>query len=124
MKRATFQYEKRHEAVASREHYSRRLAFHLFLALGIVGVALLVGIAGYMEFEGLSLLDAFLNASMILSGMGPVKQLEHSPAKVFAGIYAIVCGLLFFAVAGLVLAPVFHRMLHAFHADEDGDGNR
>jgi hypothetical protein len=121
MKHRILEFETRHDRVASSVHFSRRLVFHLSLATAIVAAALGAGIAGYMELEGMSFLDAFLNSAMILSGMGPVDQLEHPGAKAFAGIYAIVCGLLFFAIAGLVLAPVFHRMLHVFHADESDD---
>jgi hypothetical protein len=63
--------------------------------------------------------DAFLNSAMILSGMGPVGELTSDSAKIFAGSYAIFCGLLIFAVAGLILAPVFHRVLHRFHVEDN-----
>ena len=82
-----------------------------------VVLALAVGMAGYMAFEGMGLIDAFANAAMILSGMGPLTPLNSDGGKIFAGLYAIASGLLFFGIAGLVLAPVFHRLLHRFHVD-------
>jgi hypothetical protein len=83
----------------------------------IVG-ALIVGMAGYVYFGEMSLAAAFANAAMILSGMGPLDKLAGTGGLIFEGIYALVCGLLFFAVAGLMLAPLFHRMLHRFHIED------
>jgi hypothetical protein len=74
--------------------------------------------AGDLGFEGMGLVDAFANAAMILSGMGPLTPLQTDGGKIFAGLYAIASGLLIFGVAGLVLAPVFHRLLHRFHVDD------
>lgn len=74
--------------------------------------------SGYMGFEGMGALDAFANAAMILSGMGPLAPLATPGGKIFAGIYAIFSGLLLFGIAGLMLAPVFHRLLHHFHVDD------
>jgi hypothetical protein len=88
------------------------------VALGLIAASLAVGISGYMEFEGMSLVDAFLNAAMILSGMGPAGPLVTAGGKIFAGIYAIFSGLLIFGIAGLILAPIFHRILHSFHVTE------
>ena len=88
-------------------------------AAAIVAIALVIGMAGYMGFEGMGVVDAFVNAAMILSGMGPMGELKYDSAKVFAGIYALVSGLLIFAVAGVALAPVFHRMMHRFHLQDD-----
>jgi hypothetical protein len=115
-------FEKRHEKLISRRDFSRRLAYNGLIALIVIAAALAIGMTGYMALGKLGVVDAFLNAAMILSGMGPVATLEgHDAAKIFAGFYAIFCGLLIFAVAGIVLAPVFHRLLHSFHvADDDG----
>jgi hypothetical protein len=77
---------------------------------------------GYGALEGMSAVDAFVNAAMILSGMGPVQPLTTAAGKVFAGVYALASGLVVVAATSLVLAPVFHRLLHAFHADQR-DGN-
>ncbi len=76
-----------------------------------------IGMVGYRGFEGLGWLDAFLNASMILGGMGPVDTVKSNGGKFFAGMYALYSGLVFLVVAGLLLAPVVHRILHRFHAE-------
>lgn len=101
--------------------FRRRLAWNGLIALVNVALALAAGMAGYMVLDGRSAIDAFLSAAMILSGMGPVGEIPdaHVGAKLFAGIYAIISGLLIFAVAGIVLAPVFHRLLHTFHVPDD-----
>jgi sterol desaturase/sphingolipid hydroxylase (fatty acid hydroxylase superfamily) len=114
-------YETRREPVASPKRFARRLLRNGLWALAVVTAAQAIGMAGYMGFEGMSFEDAFVNAAMILSGMGPMKTDLNSATKYFSGFYAIACGLLLFAVAGLLLAPVFHRLLHHFHME--GGGN-
>jgi sterol desaturase/sphingolipid hydroxylase (fatty acid hydroxylase superfamily) len=116
-------FEKRHQPVASPQVFSQRLLFNGLLALGTIIVALAIGMAGYMGLEGMGFIDAFVNSAMILSGMGPMGELLFDGTKIFAGLYAIVCGLLLFAVAGLMLVPVFHRILHDFHVDDDDKKN-
>lgn len=116
-----FHFERRHEPLASPQHFSSRLLRNGIWAAGIVVVSLAIGMAGYMYFENMGFADAFVNAAMILSGMGPMKIELSTGGKYFAGLYAIFCGLLLFAVAGLALAPVYHRLLHRFHV-EGGDG--
>ena len=115
--------EKRHQPIASPQVFSQRLLFNGLLALGTIIVALAIGMTGYMGLEGMGFIDAFVNSAMILSGMGPMGELQHDSTKIFAGFYAIVCGLLIFAVAGLLLVPVFHRILHDFHVDDDDKKN-
>jgi hypothetical protein len=81
-------------------------------------IALLIGILGYHYIAGFDWIDALLNASMILTGMGPVGPLTTTAAKIFASAYALFSGLVFISVIGVVLAPVMHRVLHRFHIDE------
>lgn len=81
--------------------------------------SLLLGMAGYAYFEGLAWRDAFLNAAMLLGGMGPVED-PHTPGgKVFAGLYALYAGLAFLITAGVLFAPVVHRLMHKFHWGQD-----
>jgi len=116
--RHLFQFEHRRQPLASSARFSSRLLRNSLWALGVTLVALAIGMAGYMGFEGMDFIDAFVNAAMILSGMGPMGALHTEAGKVFAGLYAIFSGLLIFAIAGLILAPVYHRLLHRFHVDE------
>ena len=87
------------------------------MGLAIVAVALGIGIVGYRVTEGISWLDSLLNASMILSGMGPVQDLHHDSAKWFASFYALFSGVAFITTAGVLFAPVVHRFLHKFHLE-------
>jgi len=89
------------------------------VALGLVAFSLLLGMAGYHCFEGLSWLDAFLNAAMLLGGMGPVAEIKTSAGKLFAGCYALYSGLVIITAAGVLAAPLFHRFLHRFHLETD-----
>jgi hypothetical protein len=103
--------------VVSGHVFARRMLRAIGLWFAIVGVGLVIGIAGYAGFEGLSLTDAYLNAAMILSGMGPAVELKTTGGKLFAGTYAIFSGLLIIIATGFVLAPIFHRVLHKFHLE-------
>ena len=116
-------FESRKQPVASQKVFSQRLMRSAILGLATIAVALAIGMAGYRGFESMGIVDAFINASMILSGMGPVTPLATDGGKIFAGFYALFSGLLLIAVAGLILAPVFHRMLHRFHVDENDAKN-
>ena len=89
------------------------------MGLGLVIVSLAIGMAGYHGYEGLPWIDAFLNAAMILSGMGPLLQPATEGGKLFAGFYALYAGLVFIVVAGIILAPLIHRLLHRFHWDQE-----
>ena len=112
-------FEKRHEALAPPEVYRRRLGTASALGGGLVAVSLAIGTAGYMFFESLGGLDAFLNASMILSGMGPLHNPASVGGKVFCALYALYSGFAVLAIAGIVLAPVVHRLFHRFHIEEE-----
>ena len=85
----------------------------------LIGFSLFIGIAGYHWLAGLKWIDALLDASMILGGMGPVSELHTTGAKLFASLYALFSGMVFIGIIGLVLAPLAHRMLHRFHLDDD-----
>jgi hypothetical protein len=95
------------------------MARSLVLAFAMVLVSLGIGMAGYHGFEGLPWLDAFLNAAMILSGMGPVAPLQTHGGKLFAGCYALFSGLALISVVAVIFAPLFHRFLHKFHLEAD-----
>lgn len=101
-----------------RSHFLRRLALHFLVAIALLLVSLLMGIAGYAYFEDLDWRDGFLNSAMLLGGMGPVDAPSTDGGKVFAGLYALYAGLIFLVSASLVLVPVLHRLLHKFHWDE------
>jgi hypothetical protein len=110
-------YEHRTEPLLPREQFYRRLIRHMLVAFGLMAGSLGLGVLGYHLTEGLSWLDSLLNASMILSGMGPVAVL-HSPAgKLFASFYALFSGAVFLGMAGIVVAPVAHRLLHRLHLE-------
>ncbi|WP_439499625.1 hypothetical protein [Bosea sp. (in: a-proteobacteria)] len=111
-------FEHRRQKVIPIRRFALRLgrAMALYVALAVVG--LVIGMAGYAGTEGMGLTDAFVNASMILSGMGPVDQLKTDGGKIFAGLYAIFSGLFVVIASGFVLAPVLHRVLHSFHVEE------
>ena len=98
-------YESRRQPLLPRAAFYRRLAQHLAVAGILVAVSLALGIAGYVATEGMSTLDAFLNAAMLLGGMGPVTPLATPAGKLFAGVYALYAGLVFVACAAVVLAP-------------------
>lgn len=116
-----FHFERRKQPLASRTEFSTRLARNGLWSLAVIAVSLGIGMAGYMGFEHMSTVDAFVNAAMILSGMGPLTPLFTTGGKIFAALYAIVSGLLLFAVAGLILAPIYHRILHRFHVQDGND---
>ncbi len=114
-------YERRHQPLASRTQFAGRLGRAALAWVGLTLGGLLIGMTGYMAFEGLRPLDAFLNASMILAGMGPVDAMKTDAGKFFAGCYAIFSGLLIVIATGFVLAPIVHRVLHAFHVEQGKD---
>ena len=87
-------------------------------ALGLLAGSLAFGMLGYMLFEGLPCIDAFLNVAMLLGGMGPVNPPQSTAGKLFAGFYALYAGLVFIATAALLFAPIFHRLIHSFHWSE------
>lgn len=111
------EFEHCSEPVIPRHRFLIRLAHGGAIALALIAVSLFIGVAGYHVFEGLSWIDAFLNAAMLLGGMGPVNAPASFGGKLFAGLYALYCGLVVIVVAGVILAPVAHRILHRFHVE-------
>ena len=116
-----FDYERLGEPLISRTRFLRRIAKNLRMAGSIVCLSLFLGMCGYRYFEGYQWIDAFLSASMILSGMGPVGPVESFSGKLFAGLFALYSGLMLIIVTGLLVSPVIHRMMHTFHL-QDGEG--
>ena len=111
-------YEHRTHHLIPWPAFLRRAANHFLVAVVIVGTAVGIGTVGYRSFGRLPWIDAFLNASMILGGMGPVDRMETSAAKLFAALYALFSGLVFIAVAGVIVAPWVHRLLHWVHLEK------
>jgi hypothetical protein len=111
-------YEHRRHHLLSWPRFVGRASRHLLIGVAIFGAAVAVGTLGYHNFGHLAWLDSFLNASMILSGMGPVDRMESPDAKLFAALYALFSGIVFIGVMGLVLAPWAHRLLHIVNLEE------
>jgi hypothetical protein len=110
-------FEKRGEKLLPLRRFARRLALSFGLTAAIVSVSLLAGVLGYHHFAGLSWIDSLLNASMILTGMGPVDPMKDTPSKLFASAYALFSGVIFISSVAIILSPVLHRVVHAFHID-------
>jgi len=89
------------------------------MAVGLLAVSLVIGMLGYMFFERLSWIDAFLNSAMLLGGMGPINPPQSTGGKLFAGVYALYAGLVFIVTAALIFAPLLHRLMHHFHWSEE-----
>ena len=111
-------FEHRSKPLLPRREFYRRLARSASIAALLVVFALGIGMVGYRACEPMSWVDAFVNAAMILSGMGPVSSLQTDGGKIFAGCYALFSGLAFITSLGIIFAPVFHRFLHKFHLEE------
>ena len=113
-------FEHISKPVLPRKQFKSRMMRATLLGFGLIVFSLAIGMAGYMYFfPKLDWADAFVNAAMILSGMGPLANPETTGAKIFSGCYAIYSGLMLVMSAGVVFAPVIHRFLHKLHADED-----
>jgi hypothetical protein len=117
--RSWWKYERRVDDLAPRSIFIKRIIGSLGVALGVIAIGLALGMVGYHFIAGLNWIDSFLEASMILGGMGPVNELHGDGAKVFASIYALFSGLVVLALMGIMLSPVVHRVMHKFHVDEE-----
>ena len=114
-------YEHRNDPLLPRSAFFQRLASHAGIAIGIVLGSLAIGILGYHFLEGLTWIDALVNAAMLLGGMGPVDALHTNAGKLFASFYALYSGIVFLLTVGIIVAPVFHRILHHFHLEVGAD---
>jgi len=106
----------------ARRHFLLPLGRQGFWAALLIGISLAIGTAGFHTFSRQQWVDALVNAAMLLGGMGPVGDLGPTSGKVFAAGYALYAGLVFLIVAGLLVTPVFHRVLHRFHVEGGRDG--
>ncbi len=111
-------YERRYQPLLPRRAFLRRVTRHASAAVAVIAGSLAIGILGYRYLEHFAWVDALLNASMILGGMGPVGELKTTAGKIFASFYALYSGLVVLVAAGIIFAPVLHRFLHRFHVDD------
>lgn len=110
-------FEHKSSPLLTRQAFIRRMSRCALLGAGISAATLMAGMSGYHFLEGMSWVDAFANASMILAGMGPLGSMNTQSGKIFAGFYALFCGLILVTVITILLAPIFHRALHKFHLE-------
>ena len=110
-------FEHRSEPLIPLRVFFRRMALSLGVGLVLLSVCLGVGMLGYRHYEGMSWVDAFANASLILSGMGPLAPLRTDGGKVFAGFYALFSGLAFLTTVAIALSPAVHRFFHILHLE-------
>lgn len=114
-------FERKNQPLITRQAFALRVSRYFLAASILIGISLFAGMVGYRHFEGMNWIDAFVNASMILSGMGPLAAPQSWGGKLFAGIYALYSGLIMILASGLLLAPVVHRLLHSFHMQPESD---
>jgi hypothetical protein len=112
-------FEHHHEKLLPRRAFLKRIAKYALISLSIVIFSLVIGMIGYNVFAGYSWVDSFLNAAMLMGGMGPVGILLTNSGKIFAGIYALYCGLVELVAIGIFAAPIVHRFLHHFHLERE-----
>ena len=117
-------YEHYHDPLLAKKKFYTRLFFSTTLGLLAIAVALFVGMLGYHLTEQMSWVDAFVNAAMILSGMGPVTELHTTAGKLFAGFYALFSGLSFILVIGLIFTPLVHRFFHKLNLPSDSEASK
>jgi hypothetical protein len=117
-------FEHRSKPLLPRREFIKRMIFFALLSAGFTIFSLLLGMIGYRIFEDFSWVDAFVNAAMLMGGMGPVNELHSDAGKIFAGFYSMYCGLVFILAVGLLVAPIFHRFLHRFHLDLEGESKK
>src|SRR5579863_2831514 len=112
-------FERKGEKLIPPRRFFRRLLKSLAWAALVIAASLFIGVAGYNYLENLPWIDALLNASMILGGMGPVDPMKTDAGKLFATFYALYSGIAFLTMMAVMVAPVFHRILHTFHLEQE-----
>jgi len=108
-------FEHRKQPLLKPHDFLIRQLIYLLVAFMIIASSLILGVLGYHYFEGLEWIDALVNASMLLGGMGPVSMLHTEAGKLFASFYALYSGIIFLVVVGVIFVPLYHRFLHRFH---------
>ena len=111
-------YEKKHEPLASNKVFYKRVFWNMTISFIILFVCLMIGVLGYHYIAQALWIDAFHNASMILSGMGPVIEIKNTTGKWFSSLYALFSGIVFITNIGIILAPAIHRLFHVLHVEE------
>ena len=111
-------FERKHQKLIPVTVFIRRMAANIFLAILLILCVLLIGVLGYYFLAGFTWIDALLNASMILGGMGEIDPLTNTSAKICTSVYALFSGLVFIVVMGFLFAPIMHRVLHSFHMED------
>jgi hypothetical protein len=111
-------YERKTQPLAPKKVYYKRMAKNLLIGLVIIFICLMIGIVGYHVTAGIPWLDSLQNASMILSGMGPVVEIKTDIGKWFSSFYALFSGVVFITNIGIILAPAIHRFFHSLHVEE------
>jgi hypothetical protein len=111
-------FEHKNQPLATKQTYVFRQILYAAYAFGIISISLAIGTFGYQYFDQLSTLDGFYNASMILTGMGPVNPMVSPAAKIFSSLYAVFSGVAFLTTISILLSPAIHRFLHRLHIDE------
>ena len=112
-------FEHHSKKIISKKQFRKRVLEYFIYSSLIIGISLGVGMVGYRYIAGLDWVDAFFNASMILTGMGPVNEMPNSAAKIFSGCYALFSGIAFISTVAVLFAPIAHRFLHLMHMDEN-----
>lgn len=118
-------YEHHTQPLIPLRHFLRRMLRHSLIASSLLAISLGIGVVGYHLTEGLPWIDALLNAAMLLGGMGPVNALHTTAGKLFASAYALFAGIVFLVMAGIIIAPLAHRLAHGLHLeaeDQEADG--
>lgn len=106
------------DPVVKKHRFLRRMILNLTIGFGIIVLSLLIGMEGYHHFEKMNWIDSYANAAMILSGMGPMGNLNTDAGKIFAGTYALFSGIVFLALIAIIFAPIFHHFFYTVHLEQ------